>query len=149
VRKLGSREFGSAASPYLTPYLYNKRFLYRQYSIKKEGNVFKIGDSTLTLDEQSNIHITGKEIKGTVGLWVFLTRNKVDKKKIATAELKNYKPKLDMTHAHLEGYEPSGSIQISNGPKYCDFIVKLFSHERRRGVESELRRRWMTYYETR
>jgi hypothetical protein len=69
----------------------------------------------------------------------------VDKKKVTTADLKKYKPILEMTDAHLEWYEPSGSIQISSGPKYFDFITKLYSHERRRGVESELRRRWMTY----
>jgi hypothetical protein len=62
VRKFGSTQFGSVASPYLAPYLYNKRFLYRQYGSMKEGNVFKIGDSSLTLDEQSDIRIQGKNL---------------------------------------------------------------------------------------
>jgi hypothetical protein len=56
VKQFGSSQFGSMASPYLTPYLYNKRLLDRQCGIRKEGNVFKIGDSTLTVDEHSNIY---------------------------------------------------------------------------------------------
>jgi hypothetical protein len=91
------------------------------------------------------IYIKGKEFKRIVGLWELLTRNKVDKKKVTTADLKKYKAILKMTHANLEGYNLLGNIHISRGSKYRDVIAKLFSHERRRGVESELRRRWVTY----
>jgi hypothetical protein len=68
----------------------------------KEGNVFKIVDSSLTVDEQGNTRIKGKDFKGAVSLWELLTRNKVDKKKVTTADLKKYKPILEMTDAHLE-----------------------------------------------
>jgi hypothetical protein len=62
VRKFGREHFGKIASPYLTPYLYNNRFLDKQYDIRKEADgTFMIGDAPLTVDRQSNITIYGKE----------------------------------------------------------------------------------------
>ena len=34
VNDFGRKNFGELGSPYLTPYLYNRRFLGRKYSIK-------------------------------------------------------------------------------------------------------------------
>ena len=42
--------FGAVADSYLTPYLYKKSFLDTQYGIRKEGDVFMIGDSQLTVE---------------------------------------------------------------------------------------------------
>jgi hypothetical protein len=46
VRKFGREKFGELASPYLTPYVYNKGFLDKQYSIRKEADgTFMIGNA--------------------------------------------------------------------------------------------------------
>ena len=70
-------KFGAVADSYLTPYLYKRNFLDTQYGICKEGNVFMIGDSQRTVDEDSDITIKGKDFRGTQGLWELLTRRNV------------------------------------------------------------------------
>jgi hypothetical protein len=139
VRDFGTRNFGKTASPFLTQYLYGTKSLDTQYGIRKENGVFMIGDSAFTVDNASNIRINGKEYKGTSGLWELLTSQTVNRKKITEDDLKTYKSILELTNAHLEGYEPSGNIQITRGPKFREIISKLFPPTRRRGVEVKSR----------
>jgi hypothetical protein len=47
VRAFGRRHFGAIASPYLTPWLYNKLFLDIHYGIRREGDIFMIGNSVV------------------------------------------------------------------------------------------------------
>jgi hypothetical protein len=108
VQQFGREQFGEIASQYLAPYVYNKRFLDKQYGLRKERCNFKIGVSLVTVDVDSDVHIKGQIFKGTEGLWELLTRKKQD--------LKAYKAILEMTHGHLERYEPAGDIKISRGP---------------------------------
>src|SRR5215510_10953229 len=122
---------------------YNKSFLDIQYGIRKDGDSFKIGDSTLSVDDRGNLTIKGKEYRGTEGLWELLTRKKVKRENITTADLRNYKSILERTNAHKKHYEPGGNIHISRGAKYRDVISKLFVDTRRRGVKSGLRRTWL------
>ena len=68
------------ASPYLTPYLYNRRFLVKQYGIRRDGGTFMIGNSAVSVDETSDITINGKRFKGTKGLWELLTRRNVNRR---------------------------------------------------------------------
>jgi hypothetical protein len=57
VRKFGREQFGEIASPYLAPYVYNKKFLDKQYGLRKERGNFKIGDSLVAVDVDSDVHI--------------------------------------------------------------------------------------------
>jgi hypothetical protein len=145
VREFVKRYFGEIASPYLTPYLYNKSFLDKEYGIRKDGDTFMIGDSTITVDSKIDITIHDKTFRGTKGLWELLTRKKVDDKLVSKTDLTRYKNILEMTNAHLEGYEPGGDIRISRGQKFGIVISKLLPQTRRRGVETQFRRRWVTY----
>jgi hypothetical protein len=147
VQQFGREQFGEIASSYLAPYVHNKKFLDKQYGLRKERGNFKIGDSLVTVDVDIDIHIKGHGFKGTEGLWELLTRKKVDTNKITKQDLKAYKAILEMTHGHLERYEPASDTQISRGPKFRDVISKLFfpSERKRRGVESALRRAWIKY----
>ena len=135
-------KFGAVADSYLTPYIYKRSFLDTQYGIRKEGDVFMIGDSQLTVDEDSDITIKGKDFRGTQGLWELMTRRNVQWDIITTDDLKAYKKILLLTNGHLTGYEPDGNIHISFGKKFRDVIAKLFSPQtrQRRGIESALRR---------
>ena len=47
-----------------------------------------IGDSQLTVDEDSDITIKGKDFKGTQGLWELMTRRNVQWDIIMTDDLK-------------------------------------------------------------
>jgi hypothetical protein len=70
VREFGRKHFGELASPYLTPYIYNKRFLDKQYGIRKEADgTFTIGNAPLSVDNDSNITIYGRQYSGTKSLW--------------------------------------------------------------------------------
>ena len=105
-----------------------------------------IGDSTLTVDSDRDVTIKGKHLKGRAGQWELLTRKNVKHEKITADELKSYKKILKMTNAHLTGYERSVNIHITRGVKFREGIAPLFPLTRRRVIESELRRKWVTYY---
>jgi len=71
---------GAVASPYVSPYLYEskRRCLDTEYGIRREGGVFMIGDSQISVDRDRNIHIKDVEFPATKGLWELLTRKKLD-----------------------------------------------------------------------
>ena len=104
-----------------------------------------IGDSPLTVDDDSDVTIKGKHFRGTESLWELLKRRKVQWDIITTDDLKAYKKILLLTNGHLTGYEPEGNIHISAGTIFRDGIAKLFQPETRqlRGIESAVRRKWV------
>ena len=110
AQAFGRENVGPIASPYIVPYLYNRRYLDTQNGLRKDGDSFKIGDSAVLVDPNSNIAIKGREFKGTTGLWELLKRKNVDRKKITTDDLKNYKKILEPNNAHLTSYQPGGDI---------------------------------------
>jgi hypothetical protein len=59
--------YGEIASPLLSP---DTRLLDTKYGIRKNGNNFKIGNSTVIVDNMSNLTIKGKQFKGTEDLWI-------------------------------------------------------------------------------
>jgi hypothetical protein len=63
-----------------------------------------------------------------------LTRKIFNSDVITKSDLKSYKCNLELTNAHLAGYEPVGNIQISRGAKYAKVISKLLPQTRRRGA---------------
>ena len=64
AKAFGRENVGPIASPYIVPYLYNRRYLDTQYGLRKDGDSFKIGDSAVLVDPDSNITIKGREIRG-------------------------------------------------------------------------------------
>jgi hypothetical protein len=111
VRKFGRENFGELTSPYLTPYVYNKPFVDKQYEIRKETDgTFMIGNAPLSVDNDSNITIYGRQYSGTKGLWELLTRKNVYKNVITAHDMKTYKSILQFKNAHLEEYELSDNI---------------------------------------
>jgi hypothetical protein len=133
VLDFNARQFGQLASPYVSPYVYKKqpRFLDTQYGIRKVGDQFRIGNSVFGVDTEGNIHIgepdSAKKFNATAGLWELLTRKKVDTQLVTQSDLQTYKNILELSNAHLKGYEPGADIQTSEGVKYRDVISKLFS----------------------
>jgi hypothetical protein len=77
---------------------------------------------------------------------MLLTRNYVSRGVVAADDLKRYKTILQLTKAHLQGYEPSGNLQTLRGPKFREVISKLFPQTRRpHEVELSLSRQWERY----
>jgi hypothetical protein len=81
----------------------------------------------------------GERFKLTRGLWELLTRKDVDTGTISPKDMKRYKNILQMSDAHLSGYEPEGIIKISRGVKYTAVISNLFP-------SGSIKHRWYKYY---
>ena len=62
--------YGEIASPFLIP---DTRWLDTLYGIWKDGDKNKIGNSTVTVDNMSNISIKVKQFKGTEDFWKLVT----------------------------------------------------------------------------
>jgi len=127
------------------PYVYKRRFLDTQYGVRKEGDMFMIGDSPIVVDTVDDITIMDRVFKGSKGLWELLTRKKVNTEFITKDDLKSYKKILTMTNAHLTKYQPDGIINITRGKKFRDIIAPPFVKPKRRWVESVVHRKWTKY----
>ena len=128
------------ASPFLSPYLKDTKLLDTRYGIRREGDHFKIGNATVTIDNMSNLIVRGKQFKGTEDLWTILTRNDVNYDEIDKNELRKYKTILEMTNAHLEGYRSGGDIQTSRSIKFKNVIAKLFPE-----AKAAIHQKWTSY----
>ena len=118
AKTFGRENVGSVASPYLMPYVYKRRFCDTQYGMGKDGDIFKIGDSAVVLDQHGDITIKGKECRGSEVLRVLLTRRTVNKKHVTSDYLRTYKKILLLTNAHLEAYQPGSIINVCRGKKF-------------------------------
>jgi len=146
VTEFSTKHFGSVASPYISSYAFRARNVDKDFGIRREADgSFKIGNSTVEIDPQSNVYVQGKMYEGTPGLFELLTRKKVNHSLVSTNDLKNYRHILNVTNAHRENHDPSGVIKTTRGVKFHDVIAKLFPGTRQRGVETALRRRWISY----
>ena len=119
------------------------RFLDGLYGIRRDGNTLMIGNSDVIADEKGDITVGGKRFRGTLGEWELFTRICVYSNVITDSDLKAYKRFLELTNAHLVGYEPGGIIQISRGSKYTKVISSLFPQRQpSRGIAAPSRQRW-------
>jgi len=64
ARAFGRKNVGALASPYILPYLYNRQYLDTQYGIRKVGDSFNIGYSTVLVNTDGDITIKGKNLGG-------------------------------------------------------------------------------------
>ena len=129
------RGFYEIASPYL-----NMRFLDEQQGNRRERIRLKICNSDVIADVKGDIR--GKRFRSTKGLFELLTRKNINRDAITNSHLKRYKHILEMTNAHLVGYEPGGDIQISRGSKFTKVIFKSCPQSR---CCAALRQRWVQY----
>jgi len=133
AKSFGRENVGPVGSPYLMPYVYKRQFLDTQYGIRKEGDIFKIGESSVLVDQDGNITIMTKEFRGSEGLWELLTHERVNKVHAMSDDLRTYKKILLLPNAHLEGYQPRGVINVSRGKNFR-VIIAPFS----RGPKAEV-----------
>jgi len=125
--------------------VYKKRFPDTQYGVRKDGNMFMIGDSPAMVDTSGDITIKDRVFRGTKALWELLTRKNVNREVVTKDDLKSYNKILTMNNAHLTQYQPDGNINITRFKKIREIIAPLFAKPKGRGVESSLRRKWTKY----
>ena len=98
------------------PYVYKLRSLVTQYGVRKNGDMFMIGDSALVVDTSGDITVKELVFKGSKVLWEQLTRKKVNTGFSTKDDLKAYKNILTMTR--LNKYRPDGNINITRGKNF-------------------------------
>jgi len=125
--------------------VYKRRFLDTQNGVRKDGDIFMIGDSPIVVDTSGDITIKDRAFKGSKCLWELLTRKEVYTEVINKDDLKSYKKILTMTNAHLTQYQADGNINITRGKIFRFIISPLFAKPKGRVVESALRRKWTKY----
>ena len=65
VTEFSTKHFGSVASPYVSSYAYRAKNVDKDFGIGMEADgTFKIGNSTVDIDPQSNVYVMVKCIKG-------------------------------------------------------------------------------------
>jgi hypothetical protein len=99
-----------------------------QYVIRKDGDIFKISDSAVLVDQDGDITIKEMEFRGSEGLWELLTRKRVNEH-VTPDDLRTYKKILLLTNAHLEGYQSGGVINVSRGNKFREIIASPSSRD--------------------
>ena len=57
------------------PHVYKGRFIDTQFCMLKDGDIFKIGDSAVLVDQDGSNTITDKEFRGSESLWELFTRS--------------------------------------------------------------------------
>jgi len=65
AREKSGENVGPVASVYLMPYVYKRRFLDTQYGVRKDGDMFMIGDSPILDDTVGDITIKERVFKGS------------------------------------------------------------------------------------
>jgi len=80
VKNFGRENVGSVASLYHMPYVYNRRFLDTQYGIRKDTDIFNIGDFLVFVLTDGDIAIN--LFRGSEGLLEVLTRKIVNKRHV-------------------------------------------------------------------
>ena len=70
------------------PYVYKRWFLDTQYGLRKDGDIFKIGDSAVVVDRYGDITIKEKEFRGSEVLWELLTLK--NKERLTSDDLRTY-----------------------------------------------------------
>ena len=127
-------------SPFLSPHLKDTKLLDTRYGIRREGDHFKIGNATVTVDKKSTLIVRGKQFKGTEGLLTLLTRKDVNYDEIDEDEVRKYKNVLEMTNAHLKGYRSGGDIQTSRDIKFKNVIARLLPE-----AKAAIKQEWSPY----
>ena len=56
--------------------------------MRKEGDIFKIGDSSVLVYQDGEFTITEKEFRGSEGLWELLTLKRVNKEHVTSDDLR-------------------------------------------------------------
>ena len=74
LKGFGRENLGPVASPYIMTYVCKRQFLDKQYCMRKDGDIFNIGDSVVLVDQDGDIKIKEKKFRGSEEVWELLTR---------------------------------------------------------------------------
>lgn len=95
------------------------------YGIQKNGNDYKIGNTSVKFDGDGDIIIRNKKYEYSKGLYDLLFYAKPPPG-YSKADLAQYKRILDDTNAHKKNYQSGNSIRANNSFKYSKIIKSLY-----------------------
>ena len=91
------------ASPYIASYVLHTADGDKDYGMRRDvDGTFRIGNSAVQIDRNSNVIVQGVPYKGTKGLFELLTRKKVDRSFITDRDMNSYRAILEATNAILK-----------------------------------------------
>jgi hypothetical protein len=105
------------ASPYLAPYIRTRSgHLDTEYGMRKnKDGTFKVGNYSVQIDDNSDIHIGKKR---------FIFKN-VNLETVTSDDLRMYKQIQELTCEHLEKYNPAVDLNLSRSNKFRYVITGL------------------------
>jgi len=127
------------------PYVYKMRFLDTRCCIRRDGDILKIGVSSVLVHQDGEITVKAKEFRRSEGMWELLTRRRVNKEHVKSNDQRKYTKILLLTNAHLEVYQPGGVINVSRRKMFREIFASVFASPKGRVFESGLRRAWKKY----
>jgi hypothetical protein len=118
------------------PYVYKRQFLDTLYGIRKDGDIFKIRESAVLVNQDGDITIKENEFRRSEGLWDLLTRKRVNIVHVRSDYLRKYKKIFVLNNAHFEGYQPGGVINVGRGKSSANLSPR-FSRCPKAGVPNQ------------
>lgn len=94
--------------------------------------VWFIGNKIIDFDKSDDVHIDNNVFYGSKGLFELLFKKIPDKKVYNEVDLENYKKILELSSAHLQGYNPAARLASSSGIKYNNIISHLFIPQKKK-----------------
>jgi hypothetical protein len=102
ISQFGDAYIGTIEKNYLFQYLRGEGSNDTVYGIRRETEeVFKIGDSTISVEANRDVTIRCETYEGTEGLWKLLTKTRVDRSLITPYDMTSYKRVHESTSEHL------------------------------------------------
>ena len=114
------RNFAKSAIDY---YLNIKKNEDKYYGIQKMNGEYKMGDTTVTLDNNSNIYVGGVRFEGTPGLWELIMLNHPNN--YTTEDMARYEDLVEKTQVIFNPIKSVESDRPETTRKYKDILSQL------------------------
>jgi len=90
VKAFSVQQFGRVAGPYIASYVFHAAYVDKDYGVRRDvDGKFRIGNSVVKIDQDSDVIIQGVHYKGTKGLFELLTRKKVDRSFVTDSDIRS------------------------------------------------------------
>ena len=119
-RGIWRRNFAQSAIEY---YLNQKKNQDKYYGIQKMNGEYRMGDSTVTLDDKSNIYVDDVRFEGTPGLWGLIMLNQPSE--YTTEDLHNYEDLVEKTQVIYNPITKSENERPQMTNKYKNILSKF------------------------
>jgi hypothetical protein len=111
------------AQPAIDYYLNVKKNIDKYYGIQKINGEYKMGEATVKVDDQSNIHVGNERFEGTPGLWSLIMLNQPTD--YTNEDLINYEDLVEKTQVIFHPIQKSDTDRPQMTNKYKNFLSEF------------------------